>query len=122
MVERMKEAIKPLYTHLCSVYEKEAVTKEGRTQFEEVMVYDKIPCRMSAKEYLFGENAASEENNLLKVRKKVKLFIPPEYVIKPGSCVKVWQNGVETVFGKSGKMNCYVSHNEVMVELIKNYA
>ncbi|MBQ8003219.1 MAG: hypothetical protein IJ297_07235 [Clostridia bacterium] len=122
MVEKIKKAIKPLYTDVCNVYEKKPVTREGRTQFEEALKYKSIPCRISAKAYLFGENSASERNNLLKVSKKVKLFVPPEYVIEPGSRVEVVRNGRKTVFGKSGYVSFYTSHNEVMLELLKNYA
>lgn len=122
MVEKIKKAIEPFYTDLCSVYEKNAVVKDGRTQFEEVLRYENVPCRMSAKAFLFGENAASEKNNVTGLSKKTKLFLPPEYVVKPGSRIVVESLGQETVFAKSGKMSCYSSHNEVMVELLKNYA
>ncbi len=122
MVEKFKNAIEPFYTDVCTVYEKTAVNKDGRTVFEEVKVYENVPCRMSAKAYLFGENVANEKNNITSLNKKTKLFMPPEYVIKPGSKIVVESLGQVSVFAKSGKMSCYNSHNEVMVDLLKNYA
>jgi hypothetical protein len=122
MVEKAKKALAPFYTDRCTVYEKTPVNKDGRTQFEERVKYYLIPCRISSKAYLFGENAASEKHNLLFVSKKTKIFLPPEYVIEPGSTIEVTSRGRKKVYAKSGEMSFYNSHNEVMVELLKNYA
>lgn len=122
MVDRIKSAIEPLYRDICSVYEKETVYKNGRTEFAEKLVYENVPCRVSAKAYLFGEKAGSEKDNTLKVTKRAKLFVPPECVIKPGSRIKVVSSGREEIYGKSGQMNSYKTHNEVMVEILKDYA
>ena len=121
MVERMKKAVKPFYNHTCDVYEK--TVKEGEfTRFEEVRKHSSVPCRMSAKSYLFGENAGNNSGNLLGISKKVKLFVPPEYKITPGSRIEIVQGGKKRIYGKSGEMNFYESHNEVMVEIEKDYA
>lgn len=122
MVEKIKKAIEPFYTDVCSVYEKRAVNTGGRTEFEETVIYENIPCRISIKSYLFGEKAAEEKENLLEVNKRAKIFLPPEYYINPGSRIKVRTKNRETVYAKSGMMSCYTSHNEVMAELVKNYA
>lgn len=122
MVEKIKKAIEPLYTDTCTVYERKPVYNDGRTAFEGRIKYDCVPCRVSAKAYLFGENAGSENRNILKVTKKVKLFVPPEYVIEPGSRIKVMSKNRETIYAKSGEMSFYTSHNEVMIEKEKNYA
>lgn len=122
MVERIKKAIEPFYKDSCTVYEKYAVSEGGRTGFKEVLKYSDVPCRMSAKAYLFGENAASEGDNTLRVGKKVKLFLPPEFMIAPGSRIEVISHGRALSYGKSGEMSCYESHNEVMIELLKDYA
>lgn len=122
MVEKMKRAIAPLYTDVCTVYEKRAVNENGRTKFEEVCRYENIPCRISAKAYLFGENAASMKGNQLNISKKTKIFLPCEYEILPGSTIAVTSRGRDKVFAKSGEMSFYESHNEVMVEIMKGYA
>ena len=121
MVERVKKALAPFYIDRCNVYES-VVTDDTLTSFEKKTVYENIPCRLSTKSYLFGENAGSENKNTLKISKKIKLFFPPQYKIKPGSRVEVFHMGEVAVLGKSGDMNLYPSHNEVMVEIIKNYA
>lgn len=122
MVERIKKAIEPFYADVCRVYVNDAVTRDSMTRFEKRVVYDTVPCRVSAKAYLFGENAAKKSDNTLKVTKKAKLFVPTEYYIEPGSLIEVYSKGKKTLFCKSGSMSCYSSHNEVMVELWKDYA
>ena len=122
MVEKLKRALAPFYTDRCTVYEKRAVTSKGRTQFERTVRYENIPCRVSFKAYLFGESAAKEKESLLGVSKKVKVFLPCDYDIAPGSVIEIESHGRSKVYAKSGEMSCYHAHNEVMVELMKNYA
>lgn len=122
MVEKVKKAIAPFYTDRCTVYEKRAVNINGRTRFEKTEKYTLIPCRISSKAYLFGENAASESKNLLKLSKKTRVFLPTEYIVEPGSIIEVTTKGHKKVFAKSGDMSFYDTHNEVMVELLKNYS
>lgn len=122
MVERLKKALMPFYTDRCTVYEKRAVTEGGKTKFEKSARYENVPCRVSAKAYLFGENAAKEKARLLTLSKRVKLFVPSEYIIEPGSEIEIESHGRKKVYGKSGEMSLYSAHNEVMIELLKNYA
>lgn len=122
MVEKVKRAISSFYTDRCTVYEKRAVNVNGRTRFEKTVKYADVPCRISSKAYLFGESAASESKNLLKLSKKTRVFLPTEYTIAPGSIIEVTTKGHRKAFAKSGDMSFYDTHNEVMVELLKNYA
>lgn len=122
MVEKIKKAIEGLYTEKCTVYEKEAEFENGRTVFREKVKYENIPCRVSMKAYLFGENAGNEKKGYLNVTKKAKIFVPPEYEIKPGSRIAVQSNTNMVVYTKSGQMSRYASHNEVTVETEKKFA
>ncbi len=122
MVEKMKKALEPFYTHRCTVYEKEPLFIDGKTTFSEKEKYVMIPCKLSVKAYLFGENAGSEKNNTLKITKKVKIFMPPQYEIKPGSRLEIYDGERCSMYARSGEMSFYASHNEVMAEIEKNYA
>lgn len=121
MVERFKRAVKPFYTDRCNVYESRPVNG-CLTRFEKVLKFCDIECRASAKSYLFGERAGSDGGNTLTVAKKIKLFLPPEYDIKPGSEIEIIRGERKMLYGKSGEMTFYKSHNEVMVEILKDYA
>lgn len=122
MVERLKKVLSPLYTDRCTVFEKRPFTEDGRTRFEKNVRHENVPCRVSAKAYLFGENAAKEKDRMLTLNKRVKLFVPPEYVFEPGSEIEIESHGRIRMYGKSGEMSLYASHNEVMIELLENYA
>ena len=122
MVERLKRVLYPFFVDRCTVYEKTPVTEKGRTRFDKSIKYTLVPCRVSAKAYLFGENAAKESKGLLSVNKRVKLFLPCGYDIAPGSIIEIESKGRKRVYAKSGEMNCYSAHSEVMIELLKNYA
>ncbi len=121
MVKKVEKAARLLFTDVCDIYEKE-VTGDGENVFTKTLKYGKVPCYLSAKAYLFGENAATENNMLTRVIKKAKLFLPPGCVVKEGSEIAVFSNGQTMLYGKSGVMSFYPSHNEVMVETVKDYA
>ena len=121
MVERLKRVIASFYTDTCNVYET-MVEAGDFTRFEKIKRYENIPCRISAKNYLFGESAGSKNSDTLKISKRVKIFLPPEYEVLPGSMLEISHLGKNVVYGKSGEMTFYPSHNEVMVEIVKDYA
>lgn len=122
MVEKVKRVLEPFYKDKCTVYEKEAVTGDGLTEFTEKVKYKDIPCRVSVKSYLFGESTGYEADDMLNVTKKVKLFFQPGYEILPGSRLEIESCGKKRIYAKSGEISLYSTHNEVMVELWKNYA
>ncbi len=122
MVERVRRAAESLFTDVCNIYEKRPIVQNGRTEFEKVCVKKNVPCRVSAKSYLFGENSAEAGDNTAKVSKTVKLFIPADCNIEPGSMVEVTRLGVTEVYIRSGALTRYSSHNEVMIRREKDWA
>ncbi len=122
MVERVRRAAESIFTDVCSIYEKKPVMQNGRTEFETVCVKKNVPCRVSAKSYLFGENSAEAKDNMAKVSKTVKLFIPADCIIEPGSIIEVMRLGVTEVYIGSGVLTRYSSHNEVMIRREKDWA
>lgn len=122
MVTEIKKAVEMLFTDMCDIYETKHCVKDGLTEFTKEKIYSGVPCRISAKAYLFGENAAGRENDLADVRKKVKLFVPSDVIIAPGSIIEVTRLGQRELYKRSGAMMRYASHNEVMVENAKDWA
>ncbi len=122
MVEKVRRAAESLFTDVCSIYEKRPVVQNGRTEFEKVCVKKNMPCRVSAKSYLFGENSAEDGDNTAKVSKTVKLFIPADCIIEPGSIIEVTKLGVTEIYIRSGALTRYSSHCEVMIRREKDWA
>lgn len=122
MVRRLKNAAGLLMRDRCNIYIKRPAEEDSLTRFETEIKYENVPCAISSKAYLFGESAASENNNIAEVKKSAKLFLPPEYEADAGSIVEVKRLGKSEWYKRSGQMKRYASHNEVMIELMKNWA
>jgi hypothetical protein len=120
MVAGARKAIESLYAGKCTVYEyqsvKDPVTKI--TEKQEVPVLTDQPCRLSYKTI----TGTTQDDGAATVTQEVKLFIAPEIVIKPGSKITVTQNGVSADYQSSGKPAVYSNHQEIIVELFKNWS
>lgn len=122
MVKRLKKSAEALMSDVCTVYEKKAVSVDGRTEFVIWKKYENVPCRLSAKAYLFGEKTASDKENLAEAGQSVKLFLPPEYEIDAGSLIEVTHLGRSETYKRSGQMKRYLSHIEIMAEKAHDWA
>jgi len=118
----MKRAAMLLFRDRCDIYEKTPVTREGRTEFEMTLVRENVPCRISSKTYLFGESSAGESENLASISKGVRLFVPPECEIEPGSIIRLTRHGAVETYKRAGSMTRYASHNELMIKREKDWA
>lgn len=78
---KVRNAIENTYDCLCDIIEyqstKNATNK--RTEYEEIIVLKKQPCRISYKT-ISNANETENENSVVQV---VKLFISPYILIKP---------------------------------------
>ena len=114
-----RRAIELTYTGTCIVIEYRKKPRENKsTGFEEEIVLENQPCRLSF-ERILSTNQGQAAANLTQ---SAKLFISPEIHIKPGSKLTVAQNGVVTDYKNSGEPALYATHQEVMLELFKGWA
>lgn len=118
--KRHRRAIEKLYEGSCTVMAYgeylDPVTKI--TKVGEYTLFEDKPCRLS---YGSLSTSTSTEGpaNVVQV---TKLFIAPELEIPPGSKIIVTQNGRTTEFSNSGVPAVYPTHQEIMLELFKEYA
>ena len=56
------------------------------------------------------------------VAQTIKLFLEPEPVVPPGSRIEVTQQGRTESYAQSGKAAVYSSHQEILLEIWKEYA
>ena len=115
-----RKAIERLYTGRMTVAERRAVKDETtkQTEFEDVVVYEDVPCRLS-----YSNAPVSEElNGAYSVTQEIKVFCAPELNIKPGSRITVTQNGTTRMYVHSGKSAVYSQHMEIMLENEREYA
>ena len=120
MVAAARKAIESLYKGQCTVSEYQSVNDPVTkiTEKQEVAVLTGQPCRLSFKA-VTGTTTADGAANITQA---VKLFIAPELNIKPGSKLTVMQNGVIADYQSSGQPAVYTHHQEIVLELFKEFA
>lgn len=115
-----RKAIEATYDGTCRIYGmqsvKDPVTKVTRQ--EEVLVQEGIPCHLSYSSTV----PAAGSDTVTAVVQTIKLFLAPELVVPSGSRIEVAQQGREESYGQSGKAAVYSSHQEIQLELWKEYA
>ena len=118
--ERHRNAIEQLYEDKCTVIEyqnrKDSITKVTKKQ--EVTVLSHQPCKLS----FSSINTTETKDNVATVSQTVKLFVSPNVAIKPGSKIVVTHNGIEHVYKCSGEPSKFFTHNEIALELFKEWA
>lgn len=95
---------------------KDPVTKVTRQ--EEVLIQDDISCHLSHS----STAPAAGSDTVTTVSQTIKLFLAPELIIPPGCRIEVTQQGRTESYAQSGKAAVYSSHQEILLELWKEYA
>ncbi len=116
---RVKAALESLYHDTCTVYEYVETEEENHsTVFEEMAVYEDIPCRLSYESSSATGQGYSNQTEYADIKGKIiKLFLDTSYDIKAGSKIYVCRLGKKTYFKSSGEAARYPSHQEIMLEL-----
>ena len=102
-------------TIVCTTKAKDA---DGATIFEDTTICENEPCRLSHS----GFGSTSTTNTLNAVSASIKMFISPEIEIPEGSKIIITQYGVTDTYHMSSKPVVFVSHQEINLELEKEYA
>ena len=115
-----RKAIEATYDGTCRIYGmqsvKDPVTKVTRQ--EETLVQDGIACHLS-----YSSTAlAAGSDTVTGVAQTIKLFLAPELVVPPGCRIEVTQQGRTESYAQSGKAAVYSSHQEILLEIWKEYA
>jgi len=120
MISPSRTAIESIYIGTCTITEykatKDLVTKITKHSTNDVLVGQ--PCRLSFKNIA----STNSTNTAATVTQITKLFIAPEIIIKPGSKITVFQNGVTCEYKNSGKPAMYDSHQELILELFQGWS
>nr|DAY60317.1 MAG TPA: head closure knob [Caudoviricetes sp.] len=117
---KARKAIEMLYEHMCTIVEyekiKDPITKQ--TKFGENIVLENQPCKLS-----FSTTKASDQTESSnQVQQVIKLFIAPEVEIKEGSKIVVVHNNKSSMYKNSGVSSIFPTHQEIALELFKEWA
>lgn len=117
--EAHREAIEEFYKGVFDVIERTTATdpETKQEQFVETVIYSNQKCRLS--DLTLPVTGANEAPTL---DQKKKLFCAPELKIPAGSKIVVTQNGVTTAFHRSSEPTVHESHQEIILDIFKNWA
>ncbi len=115
-----QKAIQSLWDGSCTVTVRDRVLDPatGRTEPKERVAAENVPCRVS---YATVKSAEPTEEAAA-VAQSVTLYLDPAVDIPAGSKITVTQNGVTRAYARSGKPAVYPYHQEVPLELWKEWA
>ncbi len=115
-----KKAMESTYFGTLIVTEMQKVKDETSklTKCDLVVTLEDCPCRLSFEKI----QAVAQSNTAASVTQTIKLFISPDVVIKAGSKLTVTQDGITNDYACSGVPAVYPTHQEIMLELFKEYA
>ena len=116
---KARKAVESLYDGVCTIVEYTKVKKENKsTAFEEVVILENEPCRMSFKTV----NPMNQTDTVGVITQGVTVYLSPDILVKPGSKLIITQNNVTTEYKNSGKSAMYSTHQEVSLELFKGWS
>ena len=113
-----KMAIEAMYEDTCTVVEHRKTKEKGVVTYTDTVVLEYQPCKLS-----FETIAQAEKTDAASpVAQAVKLFVAPEVEIKSGSKIIVTHCGNSTEYTRSGVPGMHPTHQEIMLDLFKEWA
>ena len=116
----VRKAVESLYDGTCIIIEYKKIKKENKsTGFQEVVILENVPCRLSFKTI---DNTKQTDTGASALVQTTKVFLAPEIQVKPGSKLIITQNGVTTEYKSSSEPAFYKTHQEIVLELFKGWS
>lgn len=116
--EIVRKRIEDTYTDFCTVINMTKSKKKGVVSFEEEIILEKQPCRLS----YANSPVTTEQSGVSAVTQSIKLFLAPEIEIKPGAKILVQHEGREEIYQRTGTPAVYPTHQEIELERYEEYA
>lgn len=117
---KVKRAVGSLYSGKCTITEHRKVKRENKsTGFEDVVVLENQPCRLSIKNI---NSTSATESGASAITQTIKLFMSNDVSVKTGSKITVTQNGKTVDYKNSGEPSYYSTHQEIILELFKEWS
>lgn len=120
MFQRARKAIERMYQDSCTITVRKPIRNPdtGITSFTEQTLDTVLPCRISHKTLAaVGHNEVADN-----VSQVMVLYLEPEIEIPAGSRLAVTRNGKEVLYCRSGEPMRYHTHQEIMLDLWKEWA
>lgn len=115
-----REAIEKKYKDILTVVEHQKVLDEKSklTKFQEVVVLENQPCRLS-----FTRNEKTNQGKAAAtISQNTKLFLAPEIVVKENSKLIITHEGRTDTYKGTGIPAVYESHQEIVLDTFERWA
>lgn len=108
------------YDGICTVTEHKKVMDNSTkiSSYQELVTLENQPCHLIFKTV----TSAEQSESAAAVEQTTKLLISPDVIIKPGSKITVTQEGVTTDYTYSGVPAVYATHQEIVLELFREWS
>lgn len=115
-----RKAVEATYFGTLTVTErkKEKDERSKLTKDVEVVVLENQPCKLSFEKL----QTAIQSDSAATITQVTKLFVSPDISINAGSKITVSQDNVTTDYTCSGVPAIYPTHQEIILELFKDFA
>ena len=115
-----RKAIETSYFGVLTVTEQQKVKDEKSklTKMIDVVVLENQPCKLSFEKL----QATIQSESAATITQVTKLFVSPDISINAGSKITVSQDNVTTDYTCSGVPAIYPTHQEIILELFKDFA
>lgn len=119
IMPKARKAVEILFDDICTIYTYEQIknAETGITKQQKIIYAENIPCRMS-----FSNFPSAVDGEQDKITQGIKLFINPEIKISAGSFISINRQGITTDYACTGQPAMYKTHQEINLELYKDYA
>ncbi|KOP78655.1 hypothetical protein AMS59_12605 [Lysinibacillus sp. FJAT-14745] len=120
MVSARRKALEKLWRGNCTVKAWQEVEDPIThvTQSKEVTLYENLMCKLSHKTL----TSASSTGGPAIIAEQIKLSLGNEYEIPAGCKIIVTQDKVTEQYTRSGKPGIFMDHQEIVLDLFKEYA
>ncbi len=118
--EQSRRAIESMYEDSCTVIEYSKVKNPNTriTDETEITVLENVPCKIS----FSSVNQSEQTESANSVKQLIKLFLSPDIEIKSGSKIVVSHSGRNTTYKNSGIPAIFCTHQEITLEIFKEWA
>lgn len=121
----VRKALEALYHDSCTVTVKTSYKRKNLStgQVEKVLFSD-LPCKLSFSNAVSAQPPTNEKANdaAQAIFQQIKLFLSPDVDIPPGSKITVTHQGRVMEYQRSGVPAIFTNHQEILLELFKQWA
>lgn len=120
MVSVRRKALERLWRGNCTVMVWKEVEDPNThiTKHKEMVLHKNLKCKLSHEKL----TSASTNGGPAKISEQIKISLGNEYKIPAGCKIIVTQDEVSEEYTLSGKSGIFIDHQEIVLELFKEYA